>query len=96
MKKELWAAVGMMLAVFLACGSLGIAAGSSKDVPRVGKDTLKGWLGDPNVVLVDVRTDRDWKASDQKIKGAIRQDPNQVKTWASSLPKDKKIVLYCA
>ena len=34
--------------------------------------------------------------SDKKIKGAVRQDPNEVKTWAASLPKDKKIVLYCA
>jgi rhodanese-related sulfurtransferase len=65
-------------------------------VPRVGKDTLKSWLGDPNVLLIDVRADNDWQSSDKKIKGAVRQDPKQTKTWAAGLPKDKKIVLYCA
>jgi predicted sulfurtransferase len=96
MKLKLLSVVVMTLAVFLACGSLGIGAGSNKDVPRVEKDTLKGWLGDPNVLLVDVRADGDWKSSDKKIKGAVRQDPKEVKKWAAALAKDKKIVLYCA
>ena len=84
------------MAFFLAGGSLGFGAGSAKDVPRVEKDTLKSWLGDPNVVLIDVRADNDWKASDKKIKGAVRQDPREVKAWAVGLAKEKKIVLYCA
>ena len=25
----------------------------------------------------------------------MRQDPDEVTTWAANLPKDKKIVLYC-
>ena len=32
--------------------------------------------------------------SDKKIKGAVRQDPDEVKTWAANLPKDKKIIPY--
>jgi hypothetical protein len=96
MKMRLLSVVLMTLAVFLAWGALGLAAGTSKDVPRVEKDTLKGWLGDPNILLIDVRAANDWKASDKKIKGAVRQDPGQTKTWAAGMPKEKKIVLYCA
>ena len=96
MKVRLWSVVVMTLAIFLAWGSLAIGAGSNKDVPRVEKDTLKGWLGNPNVLLIDVRAAKDWKGSDKKIKGAVRQDPEQTKTWVAGMSKDKKIVLYCA
>jgi len=48
------------------------------------------------VVILDVRAPDDWEKSDKKIKGAVRKDPKDVKTWAATLPKDKKIVLYCA
>jgi rhodanese-related sulfurtransferase len=67
-----------------------------KDVPRVDSDTLKSWLTDPQVIILDVRRPSDWQSSDKKIKGAVRQEPQEVKTWAASLPKDKKTVLYCA
>ena len=96
MKLRLLTVVAMTLTIFLAWGSLGIGAGSSKDVPRVEKDILRGWLGDPNIVLIDVRAAKDWQGSDKKIKGAVRQDPEKTKTWAAGLPKEKKIVLYCA
>jgi hypothetical protein len=96
MRLRLLSASVMMLAIFLAWGSLAIGAESGKEVPRVEKDTLKGWLGDANVLIVDVRSAKDWQGSDKKIKGAVRQDPDQTKTWATALPKDKKIVLYCA
>ena len=96
MKVRLLPVVVMTLAIFLACGSLAIGAGSSKEAPRVEKDTLKSWLGGSSVLLIDVRADGDWKGSDKKIKGAVRKDPKEVKAWAAGLAKDKKIVLYCA
>ena len=91
-KAKLWAmvlAVTLMMAFPLSC-----AVG--QDVPRLDKDTLKGWLSDHQVIILDVRQPQDWQASDKKIKGAVRQDPNEVKTWTAGLPKDKKVVLYCA
>jgi len=96
MKVRLVGLVLLTLTVFLANQPWGVAYAADKDVPRIEKDTLKGWLGDPNVLVIDVRADYDWKASDKKIKGAVRQDPKEVKGWASSLSKEKKIVLYCA
>ena len=87
-KLKLWAmrlAVGLILVITWSC--------AGKDLPLVDQETLKSWLSDPQVLILDVRAAKDWNVSDKKIKGAVRQDPNEVKTWAANLPKDKKIVL---
>jgi len=68
----------------------------STDAPRMTKDELKGMLGSPDLVIIDVRYGPDWKDSDSKIKGAIREDPEALQSWANKYPKDKTIVLYCA
>jgi rhodanese-related sulfurtransferase len=47
------------------------------------------------VVVVDVRTGRDWKSSEFKIKGAVRYE-NDIVKWASTYDKDTTLVLYCA
>ena len=91
-KTKLWAimlTVCLLLAFTWSCAS-------GKDAPRLDKETLKSWLSDPQVMILDVRAPDDWKDSTAKIKGAVRQDSKDVKTWAATLPKDKKIVLYCA
>jgi len=59
------------------------------------RETIKSWLSNPEVIILDVRAPKDWNPSDKKIKGAVRQDPDEVTTWAANLPKNKKIVLYC-
>ena len=64
------------------------------DSLRVDKVTLKNWLADPQVLIIDVRAGESWEQSDRKIKGAVRQEPKEVENWATSLPRDKKIVLY--
>jgi len=64
--------------------------------PRITKEELKAELENPDVVILDVRRDKDWTDSDQKIKGAIREDGKEYKSWAENYPSDKKIVLYCA
>ena len=91
-KTKLWVMV-MVVSLVVA---FSWACSSAAEAPRVDKETLKGWLSDPQVVILDVRAPDDWKDSKTKIKGAVRQDPKAVQTWAASLPKEKKIVLYCA
>ena len=59
------------------------------------KEELKEMLDDPNAVIIDVRTGRDWSASDVKIQGAIRKASREVNEWASKLDKGKTYVLYC-
>lgn len=80
-------AVSLMLALTWSCGS-------SKNVPLLDKETIKSWLSERGVIILDVRASKDWNVSDRKIKGALRQNPDEVKTWAAYLPHDKKIVLY--
>ncbi|MDI6852894.1 MAG: hypothetical protein QME75_04725 [Deltaproteobacteria bacterium] len=65
-------------------------------VKRVDKETLKGWLGRPDVMIIDVRAPQDWAGSDKKIAGAVRRDPDDVATWGKTLPQGNKIVTYCA
>jgi predicted sulfurtransferase len=66
------------------------------DAPRMSAEELKGRLGSPDVVVIDVRVVGDWKESDRMIAGAHREDPDEVEKWAGGYPKGKTIVLYCA
>jgi rhodanese-related sulfurtransferase len=91
-KTKLWA----MLVVVTLILAFSWSCSSGQEAPRVDKETLKSWLADPQVVIVDVRFGKDWQDSNTKIKSAIRHDSKEVQTWAASLPKEKKIVLYCA
>jgi rhodanese-related sulfurtransferase len=60
------------------------------------KEELRAMLGNPNLVVIDVRYGRDWTDSDLKIKGAVREDPGAIDSWANKYPKDKTLVFYCA
>jgi rhodanese-related sulfurtransferase len=73
-----------------------VAAAAGQTIPRINKDDLKSKLGSPNLVIVDARIAKDWAASDQKIKGALRGDPERVGEWAARIPQDREIVVYCA
>ena len=90
-KIKFWAmalVTSLMLAFTWSCGS-------GEKVPLLDRETIKNWLSNPEVIILDVRAPKDWNPSDKKIKGAVRQDPDEVTTWAANLPKNKKIVLYC-
>lgn len=65
------------------------------DVNRMSTEELRGKLGQEGVVVVDVRTGRDWKSSEFKIKGAVRYQGDIVK-WAAQYAKNTTLVLYCA
>ena len=78
--------------ILLAIGMFTTCKG---DVPRMTKDELKAMLGNPDLVIIDVRLETNWRESDSKIKGAIREEPDNIKSWANKYPKDKILVLYC-
>jgi rhodanese-related sulfurtransferase len=80
----------------LVAGLLMILAVACSSAPRIAPETVKGWLENPDVLIIDVRQPAEWRSSATKIKGALRLNPDDVKTWAPMLPKDKKIVLYCS
>jgi hypothetical protein len=92
---------GITVSAFLVfagvfAGGTFYAYAESSDVPRMTKEELKPMLGDPNLVIVDVRLGGDWAESDIKIKDAVREDPRNVPSWAEKYPKNKTFVLYCA
>lgn len=94
MRKITFAALGVS---FLLMSTLLSSMDSlATEPPRITKEELKKRLGDPNVVIVDVRAGGDWKKSDRKIAGAVREEPDEADAWAARYPKDKLIVLYCA
>lgn len=87
----------VLVGVSLALLSLGLQASLAKDaVTRITKEDLRAKLNDPHVVLVDVRLGKDWKASESKIKGAVRVDPDDLLSLVDAYPKDTMLVFYCA
>ena len=75
--------------------AIGIFTTCKGDVPRMTMGELKAILGNPDLVIIDVRLEREWNKSDSKIKGAIREKPVNIESWANKYPKDKILVLYC-
>jgi len=62
--------------------------------PRISKEELQAMLGNPDLVIIDDRTGSDWTASEFKIKGAVREDPDKVDAWMDKYSKDKTLVFY--
>ena len=66
-------------------------------VPRMTKEELKPLLGNPEVIIIDVRVEDEWKEAKWKIQGAVREDSEKdINTWANKYPKDKTLIFYCS
>ncbi len=91
-KRLLFTAVLFIFLMAVGCATFA----QSGDVPRITKEELKALMGKPNVIIIDVRYGRDWTESDSKIKGAVREDPEAIQSWANKYSKDKTLVFYCA
>jgi predicted sulfurtransferase len=85
----------------LACMMLGAlgTAHAAEEAARGGyyiitTEELAKMIDDPSVLVIDVRTGTDWRASEFKIKGARRLDATVIDIWDP--PMDRKIVIYCA
>ena len=97
----LFVVVSILLAV---SASLFIAGCKGKEAPKasdkstleISKEALKGRLGDPGLIVIDVRMAQAWEDCDSKITGARREDPAKLSTWAKHYAKDKMIVFYCS
>ena len=62
--------------------------------PKMTKEELKPKLGDPDLIIIDVLVQDQWETVDQKIPGAVHENPEEVDSWADKYPKDKTYVLY--
>jgi rhodanese-related sulfurtransferase len=67
----------------------------SGSVQIMDKDELKAQLGSESLVILDVRTGRDWSTSEFKIQDAIRVDGKDLSV-AEKYKKSDTFVLYCA
>jgi hypothetical protein len=63
-------------------------------VPRAEIADVAGRLDDPNLLVVDARTEGEYTTS--HVPGAISMPVDQVEARLSELPTDKEIVFYCA
>jgi hypothetical protein len=92
----------LLLRTILLCvaavsvGLLGGVAYAQENVPRMTKEDLKPLLGNPDVVIIDVRAQGDWDNDTLMIKGTVREDPVKVPSWIDKYPKDKTLVFYCS
>jgi len=79
---------------FFVLSCLLIAEVIAADVPKMSKEELQAAVGNPDVIIIDVRAGGDWTSSSTKIKGAVREDPPKVTSWMEKYPKDKTLVFY--
>jgi predicted sulfurtransferase len=90
-RKYLLFVSGVVFWVFL-CAFL--ASAFAADPPRISKEELQAMLGNPDLALIDDRSDADWTAGEFKIKGAVREEPGKVDAWMGKYSKEKTIVFY--
>jgi len=83
----------LFLSFFLV---LGTSQALASAVPTMDKETLKAELNSQSLVVLDVRSGRDWSSSEFKIQGAVRAPGSKLAEWSKRYTKDQKLVLYCA
>jgi hypothetical protein len=90
--------VGLILVLGIGGSSLVSGAGQENvpfpEMPRITKEELKELLGKPDVVLLDCRPEEQWTTAEQKLPGAIHENPLEVPSWASKYSKNAKIIIY--
>ena len=95
MKHKAYVLAGIVAVIALAWMVAGPAFSADDEAPRITKEELKARLGDPAVTVIDVRYKPNWKKSGQKIATAVREDPNEISSWAGKYKKDRMLVFYC-
>lgn len=65
-----------------------------EQVPRLTKEAVKEMLGQPDVVIVDIRYIKQYEQSDKKLPGAVFVQPENFDEFVKNHPKDKTYVLY--
>lgn len=86
----------LVVTLCLTVIGISVLTALAQEAPRITKEELKETLGNPDVIIIDVRLGRDWENSELRIKGALREDPGNVNSWISKYPKEKTLVLYCS
>lgn len=51
--------------------------------------------GAPDIIIADVRSHGYYDEGEQRVRGSIRIEPNNLDAFVETLPKDRPIYLYC-
>jgi rhodanese-related sulfurtransferase len=89
-KKTLAILLFAAIAVFFNAGH------TFSEIRKMTGEELNANLDKPEIVIIDVRYDVDWRKSDRKIRGAVREEPKDVDSWAGKYPKEGTMIFYCA
>ena len=87
--------MGVVMALILSTTVLSWTAVKGAEVERITKESLMEMLDDPMLVIVDVRLKRHWESSNRKIKGAVRENSEDVEAWMNQYDTEKNLVFYC-
>ena len=71
-------------------------ADDPKDIPRISVHQVQQGLGNPEIVIIDVRKARNWLRSSSKIPTSVREDPYTPNQWFNKYAKEKTLIFYCA
>ncbi|MBM4261214.1 MAG: hypothetical protein FJ145_07195 [Deltaproteobacteria bacterium] len=85
-----------LLSTLVACLMVLAAHVAHADDITITKEALQKQLGKADVVVVDVRTGKDWGASEHKISKAVRVPQENVATLTKKHKKETTFVFYCA
>ena len=89
--------LGAWIAFFMVISqTVVLLADDTGDVSRISAQQVKKLLGNPDTVVIDVRTDRNWWRSSKKIPTAIREDPARAELWIGKYATDQTIIFYCS
>ena len=65
-------------------------------IPRITKEELKAKMDKKeDIVLLDVRAEDAYNASNQKIKGALRITLEELERDVKKIPEGKEVITYC-
>ena len=84
----------LLICLIPICFSAFFSAQAFGQVTKITINQVLESLGDPQFLILDVRTSGSWQASTNKIKGALRKNPANFDSWANDLPTNKYLVLY--
>ena len=90
-------ASAVLIMALMAGNQLGppVATAASVEVPRISIERTSQMLANPDVIIIDVRTAKNWWRSPSKIENAVREELGSLEQWAEKYPKDKILIFYC-
>jgi len=98
MTKLLSVLVSIIL-IFSACASQAGFDFRDSDRPSYDKaisvEELKDRSGETDLTVLDVRLLEDYQANEALIPGASYVNPEEIELWASNIPQNEKVVVYC-